>query len=97
MTIAQFAGILPAIVFPTATSVQLYRIVRARSVVGISATSWILFGFANVALYVYAGRYAEWQLILGTLLTALLDFAIAILAIVGFRAPRPPAAPAVTH
>lgn len=87
MTTAQFAGILPAIVFPTATAVQLFRIWRARSVVGISITSWVLFGFANIALYVYAGRYGEWQLILGTLVTAFLDFAIAALALVGFRTP----------
>ncbi|HVU35160.1 MAG TPA: hypothetical protein VHE61_17125 [Opitutaceae bacterium] len=85
MTTSQLAGILPAIVFPTATAVQLYRILRSRSVAGVSASSWFLFGCANVGLYFYAGRYSEWQLIVGTLLTAALDFVIAGLAVFGFR------------
>lgn len=83
MTLSQAAGILPAIVFPTATALQLIQIVRTRSVVGVSAGAWVLFGFANIALYVYAGRYTEWQSILGMLLTAVLDFGIAALALFG--------------
>lgn len=90
MTINALAGILPAVVFPTATAIQLYRVVRARSVAGLSASSWILFGFANIALYVYAERYTEWQLIFGTLLTALLDFIIAALALLGYGGRKAP-------
>lgn len=81
MTITQLAGVLPAIIFPTATAFQFVRIVRQRSAAGVSAVTWSLFGIANVALYVYAERYAEWQSILGLLLTALLDFAIAGMAL----------------
>lgn len=87
MTTSQIAGVLPAIVFPTATAFQLVRIVRARSAAGVSAVTWTLFGLANVALYFYTARYAEWQSIVGMLLTALLDFTIAAAALVGGRTP----------
>lgn len=86
MSTAQLVGVLPAVVFPTATALQLIRIVRARSTVGVSVFAWTLFGIANIALYVYAERYTEWQAIVGLLLTAILDFAIAVLGIVGIKA-----------
>jgi len=35
MTFAQIAGILPAVVFPAATLVQLVRMVRANSAAGV--------------------------------------------------------------
>jgi uncharacterized protein with PQ loop repeat len=76
MSIAQMAGILPAVVFPAATLVQLVRLVRARSAAGVSVATWLLFGFANLAIYVYAERYTEWQAIVGMLFTAVLDFVI---------------------
>lgn len=85
MTISQAAGILPAIIFPAATLAQLWRMIRDRSTAGVSATPWLLFGVANLAIYVYAERYAEWQSIVGMLLTALLDFIIVGVALVGFR------------
>ena len=88
MSIAQIAGILPAVVFPAATLVQLVRMVRARSAAGVSVATWLLFGFANLAIYVYAERYTEWQAIVGMLFTAVLDFVIVGLALVRYRSPR---------
>lgn len=85
MSLTQLAGVLPAIVFPTATAAQLLRIVRRQSVANVCVSTWLLFGFANVAVYFYAERYTEWQAILGMLVTAVLDFAIVALALVGFR------------
>lgn len=98
VSINYIAGILPAIVFPVATLVQLVRMVRKRSAAGVSVPTWLLFGFANVALYVYAERYLEWQTIAGMLLTAVLDFVIVALALFAYRpvavAPDPePAEP----
>ena len=81
MSLNQIAGVLPAVVFPLATLVQLGRILRDRSAVGVSLTTWILFGFANLGMYVYAERYTEWQAILGTLFTAAVDFAIVALVL----------------
>jgi uncharacterized protein with PQ loop repeat len=88
MSFSSLAGILPAIVFPVATLAQLVRIVRSRSAAGVSVATWLLFGFANVGVYFYAERYAEWQAIVGMLVTAVLDFAIVGLALLGFR-PKP--------
>jgi hypothetical protein len=85
MSINYIAGILPAIVFPVATLVQLVRMVRKRSAAGVSVPTWLLFGLANVALYIYAERYAEWQTIAGMLVTAVLDFVIVALALFAFR------------
>lgn len=85
MSISYIAGILPAIVFPVATLVQLGRMVRRRSAEGVSVTTWLLFGFANVAVYIYAERYGEWQAVVGMLVTAVLDFVIVALALFGFR------------
>jgi hypothetical protein len=88
MTLAQVAGILPAIVFPAATFLQLWRMIRSRSAVGVSIGSWLLFGLANIALYIYTERYRDWQAISGLLLTAVLDFAIVGVAIYHGRRQR---------
>lgn len=87
MTFAQIAGILPAVVFPAATLLQLCRIIRNRSSAGVNVATWFLFGWANIAIYIYAGRYDEWQAICGMLLTAVLDFAIVALALFAYRKP----------
>ena len=87
MTINQIAGILPAIVFPAATILQLARMVRSHSAASVNVPTWVLFGFANLAIYVYAERYTEWQAILGMLFTAVVDFAIVALALAWSRAP----------
>jgi hypothetical protein len=81
MNLNYLAGILPAIIFPAATLLQIVRIVRHRSTAGVSKTTWLLFGLANIALYVYTERYGEWQAIAGLLLTAVLDFVIVALAL----------------
>lgn len=100
MTIPQLAGVLPAIVFPAATFAQLLRMVRQRSVANVCVSTWLLFGVANIAIYIYAEHYAEWQSIVGMLLTAVFDFAIVALAVIGFR-PRaavvPPGASATAR
>ncbi len=85
MSFNQIAGVLPAIVFPAATLFQLLRVCRSRSAADVSVSTWLLFGFANLAIYFYAERYTEWQAIVGMLLTALLDFVIVAVALTRFR------------
>lgn len=80
MQLSQIAGIIPAVVFPAATYLQLHRVVQQRSAAGVSIPTWLLFGFANLGIYVYAERYLEWQALAGMLLTGILDFAIVGLA-----------------
>lgn len=84
MSLNQIAGVLPAVIFPLATLVQLWRILRDRSAVGVSLTTWLLFGFANLGMYVYTERYTEWQAILGMLFTAVVDFGIVALVLCGY-------------
>jgi len=81
-TVSAFFGWLPATIFPTATAIQLIRLFVAPSVAGVSITTWLLFGLANVGLYIYTGKYAELQSLLGMMLTAILDFAIVALVII---------------
>ena len=85
MNFNYFAGILPAIIYPAATLLQIARIVRFRSTVGVSKVTWLLFGVANISLYLYTERYTEWQAIISLLLSAVLDFAIVGLAIFAYR------------
>ena len=95
MSFTQIVGILPAIVFPAATLLQLIKIVRRRSASGVNIGTWLLFGFANVAIYIYAERYSEWQAIIGMLLTAILDFVIVALAYFVYPKPRAKSVPGV--
>jgi hypothetical protein len=87
MNLTHLAGILPALIFPAATFLQIVRMLRERSAAGVSVVTWLLFGIANIALYVYTERYGEWQAIAGLLLTALLDFVIVALKLLAFRTP----------
>lgn len=79
----EIAGWLPAIIFPTATAIQLLAILRSRSARGVSAITWFLFGAANIAVYIYSEKYFALQTIIAFLGTALLDFIIAGLALKG--------------
>jgi uncharacterized protein with PQ loop repeat len=88
MTFTQLAGVIPALVFPTATLAQFLSILRARSAKGVNLTVWLLFGAANLAMYIYTERYTEWQAIVGMLLTAVLDFAIVVAVVILNAAAR---------
>lgn len=74
--VIELAGWLPAIAFPGATIAQLVKIARTKQVEGISILSWLLFGFANIGMYLFTEKYGAIQTILGQLLTAILNFVI---------------------
>ena len=84
----ELAGWIPAFIFPSATSVQLIKIVRKKTTEGVSAVTWVLFGFANIGLYFYAEKYFSLQSIIGLLGTAILDFIIVALTII-YSSTRP--------
>jgi hypothetical protein len=93
MNLPQLFGVLPAIIFPSATLLFLVRLVQQGAAAAANATTWLLFGIANLALYAYAERYTEWQAIVGLLGTAALDFAIvAFICLARWRKPRAKAA-----
>ena len=86
-TIIDLFGWLPAIIIPLATIVQLGAILRHRSTAGVSALTWLLFGVANIGLYIYTEKYGDIQAIAGLLGSAVLDFLIAGLALMGYGSP----------
>ena len=77
-----FVGWIPGIIFPGATLLQLIKILRSRSVEGVSLGAWCLFGTANVCMYIYSQDYRDLQTIFAFLGTAVLNFAIVVAALV---------------
>jgi len=75
-TVIQLAGWIPGVVLPIATLLQLIKIARVKSVEGVSLMTWLLFGFANLGLYVFTEKYLALQTLIGLLGTALLNFII---------------------
>lgn len=64
-----------------ATLLQLSAILRKRSAAGVDWLTWLLFGVANVGLYVYTEKYWDVQSVVGLLGSAVMDFAIACLVL----------------
>ena len=81
------AGWIPAIVFPAATALQLIKILRSKNADGVSIATWLMFGLANIGLYVYTEKYLSFQSLFGILGTALLDFIIVAVTI--YLRPNP--------
>lgn len=71
----KLAGLLPTIILPTATGLQLIKMLTG-AVDGVSAISWLLFGFANLGTYFFTEKLGSPQAIIAFLLTAILDFII---------------------
>lgn len=80
-TLTQLIGWIPAVILPTATLLQLLRLIRARSSEGVSTATWALFALANVSLYIFTEKYTSPQAIIGMLFTALLNVIIVVLAL----------------
>ncbi|MBN2340568.1 MAG: hypothetical protein JXX29_14440 [Deltaproteobacteria bacterium] len=74
--LVNLAGWIPAVVFPSATGWQLFKIVKSKNAAGVSVLTWLLFGIANIGLYVYTEKFGSFQSIFGFLGTAMLDFLI---------------------
>lgn len=81
MNFIEFVGFIPAIVFPTATLIQLIYLVKTKSSEGVSPLAWAAFCVGNVSLYVYTEKYTEVQSIVGLLLPSILQIGIIVLAI----------------
>lgn len=78
--LVDIAGWVPAVIILGAIILQLVTMLRRRSAAGVNGTVWLLFGVANLCLYIYTEKYWEPQSIVGLLGSALLDFVIAGLA-----------------
>ena len=84
MTLPQIAGFIPALVFPLGTLMQLIQLYRSGTARGFSLTAWIAFACGNLCLYIYTGKYTEFQAISGLLLTFIFQLGI-ISLILRFR------------
>jgi hypothetical protein len=75
--VQSFAGWLPAIIFPTATLLQLVPVLRGETA-GVSSISWAMFGLANLGAYIFSTQKQMPQIILSFLLTAVMDALIVV-------------------
>lgn len=80
----EISGWIPAVIILGAIILQLATMLKRRSSTGVNGTVWLLFGIANLCLYIYTEKYWELQSIVGLLGSALLDFVIAGLAYGGY-------------
>jgi hypothetical protein len=81
LELRQALGVVPAIIFPVASLVQLVALIRSRSGRGISVLTWSLFILANLCLFMYMENRGELQAIATTMLTAVIQTVIVALAI----------------
>jgi uncharacterized protein with PQ loop repeat len=79
LSFIEFIGYIPAVVFPTATIIQLLHLYKAKTSEGVSPITWGAFALGNVALYTYTEKYTELQSILGLLVTSVLQLFIIML------------------
>ena len=75
-TLLEISGWIPAVVLPVAALIQLLTIAVKKSVEGVSLITWLLFGFANLGMYVFTEKYTAPQTLIGLLGTAALNFTI---------------------
>jgi len=72
-------GYIPAIVFPTATIIQLLHLFKSKTSEGVSPITWGAFALGNVSLYIYTEKYSQLQSIVGLLVTSVLQLVIIIM------------------
>lgn len=88
------AGWIPAVFLPLATFFQLRQLLKSKHAEGVSVMTWLLFGFANLGIYIFTEKYGVLQSLLAQLLTAVLNFVIVGVVLVLRRktvaAPPPP-------
>lgn len=79
MNIIEFVGYIPALIFPTATMIQVLYLLKNKSSNGVSPSTWGAFAIGNLSLYFYTEKYDAIQSILGQLVTAFIQVYIVFL------------------
>ena len=79
------AGWIPAAVFPGASLLQLVKLLKSRSVEGVSLATWLLFVLANIGMYIFTEKYFVIQSIVTNLVTASIQGTIVVLILVRRR------------
>lgn len=78
--IIELCGWLPGIVFPTASILQLVKLIQSKTSEGVSVITWFLFAFANIGTFVYIQKYTAPQTF-GYLIAASAQFCIVFIAL----------------
>jgi len=81
MNLIEWIGYIPAVIFPAATLMQLWHLLKTKTSDGVPALTWLAFAVGNLSLYVYAEKYTELQSIIGQLATAALQIYVVFLII----------------
>jgi len=76
LNLIEIFGYIPAIVFPTATIIQLVHLIKSKTSEGVSPITWAAFALGNVSLYIYTEKYSQMQSIIGLLVTSALQLVI---------------------
>ena len=79
MNLIEWIGYIPAVIFPAATLMQLWHLLKTKTSAGVPAFTWLAFAVGNLSLYVYAEKYPELQSIIGQLATAALQIYVVFL------------------
>ncbi len=82
MMIIEIIGWILVLILPTASAVQLFKIVKSKRTEGISAFAWFLYALANFGTYIFAEKLLSIQAILAFLLTGFLNLIIVGLTLV---------------
>ena len=90
MNLIEWIGYIPAVIFPAATLMQLWHLLKTKTSDGVPALTWLAFAVGNISLYVYAEKYAELQSIIGQLATAALQIYVVFLIIKYRKKPNSP-------
>lgn len=68
------------IIFPSASLLQLYTVIRSSNLASVSVPTWLLFALANVAAYIYLGKFWAPQAI-AYLIAASIQVGIVVVAL----------------
>lgn len=79
MNLIEWIGYIPAVIFPAATLMQLWHLLKTKTSEGVPAFTWLAFAIGNLSLYIYAEKYTELQSIIGQLATAALQIYVVFL------------------
>ena len=76
--IGEYAGFLPAILFPLGILLQFIKIVKKKSFNLVSKNGWVLMAVGNIGSYILANQFRSWKSISAFVLSAIFSICIVI-------------------
>ena len=78
--IEDFLTWIPAVSFPLSHLVQIFKMLRAKEVGGLSVVTFAMYFFGNMGAYLFAAKYLDPRTLLSFVLTGILEIVIVSLA-----------------